>query len=234
MHLFDASNELARRLRHRRRPHPARGRRRLRVEVPRRRARHALLLRRRRGRRRAASTRASRWRRCGSCRSSSSARTTSTRWARRSTARSSVRGRVAEGARLRHGARSLRRRRRARGASDRIGEAVERARATTATPTLVEVVHLPLPRPLDDATRASTARRTRSRSGRSATRCRWRASGCSRTTASKRTRSSRSRPTVEAEVAGRGAVRRARAPEADPETVWDFVYADPDTDPRKI
>ena len=37
-----------------------------------------------------ASTRASRWRRCGSCRSSSSARTTSTRWARRSTASLSV------------------------------------------------------------------------------------------------------------------------------------------------
>ena len=46
MHLFDAEHELPRRLRHRRRPHPARRRRRVRVEVPRRRPRHAVLLRR--------------------------------------------------------------------------------------------------------------------------------------------------------------------------------------------
>ena len=48
---FDAPvrrrQELPRRLRHRRRPHPAGGRHRLRIEVPRRRPRHPLLLRRR-------------------------------------------------------------------------------------------------------------------------------------------------------------------------------------------
>ena len=51
-------HELPRRLRHRRRPHPARGRRRVRVEVPRRRPRHAVLLRRGRVDASAASTRA--------------------------------------------------------------------------------------------------------------------------------------------------------------------------------
>ena len=59
---------------------------------------------------RAPSTRPSRWPRCGSCRWCSSARTTSTRWARRCYRSLSVAGRLAEGARLRHGARPLRRR----------------------------------------------------------------------------------------------------------------------------
>ena len=57
-------------------------------QVPRRARRHALLLRRRLGQHGRVPRGAGAGRRCGSCRWSSSARTTSTRWARRSTARS--------------------------------------------------------------------------------------------------------------------------------------------------
>ncbi len=156
-------DQLPRRLRHRRRPHPARGGRGLRVEVPRRRARHPVLLRRgrvhdrrlRRGHRRSP--------RCGSCPSCSSARTTSTRWARRSSGRWP--SRTSRCARSPYGM--------ARDRFDgddvlkvkrRIAEAVERARDDRRADAGRDR-HVPLPRSLDDATRACTAPRKRSRSG---------------------------------------------------------------------
>ena len=69
MHLFDKSDELPRRLRHRRRSRPDRGRRGVRVEVSRRRRASRCASSARARRRSAASPRASRSRRCGSCRS---------------------------------------------------------------------------------------------------------------------------------------------------------------------
>ena len=80
---------------------------------------------------------ASRWPRCGSCRSSSSARTTSTRWARRSTAR--CRSRTSSQKALAYGMA----RDRFDGddvikVRDRIAEAVRRARYESQ-PTLIEI-----------------------------------------------------------------------------------------------
>ena len=117
-------------------------------QVPRRRPGHAVLLRRGRRPASAASTRASRWRRCGSCRSSSSARTTSTRWARRSTGR--WRSRTCRMKALGYGM-----------ARDRFdGDDVitgqrphrrgGRARARDRRADPGRGPHLPLPRPLDD------------------------------------------------------------------------------------
>ena len=73
--------ELLRRPRHRRRAGAARHRPRLRQQIPRERQSLAHLFRRRRRPIRARSTRASTWRSCGACRSSTSSRTTSTPWA---------------------------------------------------------------------------------------------------------------------------------------------------------
>ena len=131
------SNELPRRLRHRRRPRAARGRRRVRVEVPRRRARHALLLRRGRGRHR-------RLPRGPGARGAVEAagrvhlREQPVLDGHAALPHARGRGRLDEGARLRHGARSLRRRRRARGARA-ASPRRSSARATTSEPTLVEV-----------------------------------------------------------------------------------------------
>ena len=76
----------------------------------------------------------------------------------------------------------------------RIAEAVERARNDRRADAR-RGRDLPLPRPLDVATRATTARRTRSRSGSSAIRSTAARATTARARRSTRTRSTRSRPT---------------------------------------
>ena len=166
----------ARRLRHRRRPHPAGRGRRLRLQVPRRRPRHALLLRRRRGEHRRV-PRGALARGAVEAADRLHLREQRVLDGHAALALDVDRGRVAEGARLRDGPRPLLRRRRARGrASHRRGRPA-RARAELADAR--RGAHLPLPRPLDERPGQVPHARPSSRSTRSATRCSGRASGSS-------------------------------------------------------
>ena len=133
--------------------------------------------------------------------------------------------------RLRGGARSLRRRRRAaRAASASPRRSSARARTSSrrwsrSSPIASAATRCPIP--------ATTAPRTRSRSGRSATRCRWRASGCSRT----RRRRGRARFARGGDQGrGAGAVRFAEeSPDADRRDGRGISSTpNPDTDPRKM